>query len=98
MATVQVGGATLSGVPVEQLTDGEAIVAIRPEDLTPRPGGQIAATVATAEYRGRDFFGTALTADRTELFFRSEQRVAPGELLRLGADASRVLIYRNGSA
>ena len=98
VATVQVGGATLSGVPVEQLADGEAIVAIRPEDLTPRPGGPIAATVATAEYRGRDFFGTALTADRTELFFRSEQRVAPGETLRLGADASRVLIYRNGSA
>jgi putative spermidine/putrescine transport system ATP-binding protein len=72
VATVQVGGAKLSGVPVEQLADGEAIVAIRPEDLTPRPGGPIAATVATAEYRGRDFFGTALTADRTELFFRSE--------------------------
>ena len=98
VATVQVGGATLSGVPVEQLADGEAIVAIRPEDMTPRPGGPIAATVTTAEYRGRDFFGTALTADRTELFFRSEQRVAPGEFLRLGADASRVLIYRNGSA
>jgi len=98
VATVQVGGATLSGVPVEQLADGEAIVAIRPEDLTPRPGGPIAATVATAEFRGRDFFGTALTADRTELFFRSEQRVAPGETLQLGADASRVLIYRNGSA
>jgi putative spermidine/putrescine transport system ATP-binding protein len=98
VATVQVGGATLSGVPVEQLADGEAIVAIRPEDLTPRSGGPIAATVATAEYRGRDFFGTALTADRTELFFRSEQRVAPGETLQLGADASRVLIYRNGSA
>ncbi len=98
VATVQVGGATLSGVPVEQLTDGEAIVAIRPEDLTPRSGGPIAATVATAEYRGRDFFGTALTADRTELFFRSEQRVAPGETLRLGAEVSRVLIYRNGSA
>ncbi|HXP73845.1 MAG TPA: ABC transporter ATP-binding protein [Stellaceae bacterium] len=97
-ATVQVGGATLSGVPLERLADGEAIVAIRPEDLTPRPGGPIAATVATTEYRGRDFYGTALTADRTELFFRSEQPVVPGETLYLGAEASRVLIYGSGSA
>ena len=97
-ATVQVAGATLSGVVVERPANGEAIVAIRPEDLTPQPGGPIAATVATAEYRGRDFYGTALTADRTELFFRSEQSVAPGDALRFGADPSRVLIYANGAA
>jgi putative spermidine/putrescine transport system ATP-binding protein len=95
-ATVQVGGAPLSGMIVERPANGEAIVAIRPEDLTPRPGGPIAATVATAEYRGRDFYGTALTADRTELFFRSEQRVVPGETLQLGAEPTRVLIYGNG--
>ena len=97
-ATVEVAGATLSGVVVERPANGEAIVAIRPEDLTPRPGGPIAATVATAEYRGRDFYGTALTADRTELFFRSEQPVALGATLQLGADPSRVLIYGNGAA
>ena len=98
VATVEVAGATLSGVVVERPANGEAIVAIRPEDLTPRPGGPIAATVATAEYRGRDFYGTALTADRTELFFRSEQPVALGATLQLGADPSRVLIYGNGAA
>ncbi len=97
-AKVQVGGATLSGVPVGPLGEGEAIVAIRPEDLTPRPGGPIAVTVATAEYRGRDFYGTAHTADRTELFFRSEQRVTPGETLQLGADSARVLIYGEAAA
>ncbi|HKX07054.1 MAG TPA: ABC transporter ATP-binding protein [Stellaceae bacterium] len=97
-ATVEVAGATLSGVVVERPANGEAIVAIRPEDLTPEPRGPIAATVATAEYRGRDFYGTALTADRTELFFRSEQPVAPGDTLRLGAEPSRVLIYANGAA
>ena len=96
--TVEVGGARLSGVVVERPTNGEAVVAIRPEDLTPRPGGPISATVATAEYRGRDFYGTALTADRTELFFRSEQPVAPGASLQLGAEPSRVLIYGNGGA
>jgi len=97
-ATVQVAGAPLSGVVVERPTNGEAIVAIRPEDLTPRPGGAIAATVATAEYRGRDFYGMAVTADRTELFFRSEQRVAPGDTLQLGAEPARVLIYGSGGA
>jgi len=97
-ASVEVGGATIAGVVVEQPANGEAIVAIRPEDLTPRPDGPIAATVATAEFRGRDFYGTALTADRTELFFRSEQPVAPGATLHLGAEPSRVLIYANGGA
>src|SRR5579862_2623507 len=52
-ASVEVGGATIAGVVVEQPANGEAIVAIRPEDLTPRPDGPIAATVATAEFRGR---------------------------------------------
>ncbi len=97
-AMVEVGGATLSGVVIERPADGEAIVAIRPEDLTPRPDGPISARVATAEYRGRDFYGMAHTADRTELYFRSEQRVAPGETLQLGAEASRVLIYGEAAA
>jgi len=97
-ATVEVAGATLSGVIIDRPADGEAIVAIRPEDLTPRQGGPISATVATAEYRGRDFYGTALAADGTELFFRSERSVAPGETLQLGAEPSRVLIYGNGVA
>jgi putative spermidine/putrescine transport system ATP-binding protein len=90
---VTVGGATIAGTPVEALADGSATVAIRPDDLSPRADGPIKATVATAEYRGRDFYGTATASDGTELFFRSEQKVAPGELLALGADAPRVLIY-----
>ena len=90
---VTVGGAAITGTPLEALADGAATVAIRPDDLTPRAAGPIVATVATAEYRGRDFYGTATTGDGTELFFRSEQKIAPGEVLALGADAPRVLIY-----
>ena len=30
----------------------------------------------TAEYRGRDFYGTARMPDNTELFFRSDRKVA----------------------
>jgi putative spermidine/putrescine transport system ATP-binding protein len=94
--SVTVGGATIKGTPLEALADGQATVAIRPDDLTPRAEGPIAATVASAEYRGRDFFGTATAADGTELFFRSERKVAPGEMLTLGADAPRVLIFAGG--
>ena len=96
--SVTVGGATIQGTPVEALIDGPATVAIRPDDLSPREGGAIKATVATAEYRGRDFYGIATAADGTELYFRSEQKIVPGEALALEADAPRVLIYANAPA
>jgi len=96
--SVTVAGAAIKGTPLETLADGPVTVAIRPDDLTPRAEGPIVATVATAEYRGRDFYGTATAGDDTELFFRSEQKVAPGEVLALGADAPRVLIYAGAPA
>jgi putative spermidine/putrescine transport system ATP-binding protein len=89
---VTVGGARLAGVAVGPVS-GPAVAAIRPEDLTPAPDGPVAATVEAAEYRGRDFYGFARTADGTELFFRSEIRVKAGETVRLGAPADRVLVY-----
>jgi putative spermidine/putrescine transport system ATP-binding protein len=92
------GGATLSGTPIEAVGGGEATVAIRPDDLTPAPDAPISAVVETAEYRGRDFYGTARTPDNVELFFRSERKVAAGETLRLGADPARVLVYAKGAA
>jgi putative spermidine/putrescine transport system ATP-binding protein len=92
-AEVTIGDAVLRGIPVEPVSDGMATVAIRPDDLTPRPDGPIRATVATVEYRGRDFFGSAHTPGGIELFFRSEHKVEPGAALRLGADAARILIY-----
>jgi putative spermidine/putrescine transport system ATP-binding protein len=96
--SVTVGGATIAGTPVEALAEGPATVAIRPDDLSPRADGPIRVTVATAEYRGRDFYGTATASDGTDLFFRSEQKIAPGEPLALGADAPRVLIYAGAPA
>ena len=49
--------------------------------------------VQTAEYRGRDFYGVAVTGEGTELYFRAEQRVVAGEALALGVHPSRVLVY-----
>ena len=93
---VRIGGARLVGTSLETIGP-RAVAAIRPEDLTPTPDGPIAATVEAAEYRGRDFYGFARAGDGTELFFRSEARVQPGDLIRLGAAPSRVLIYAAGS-
>jgi len=90
---VTIAGAALRGVPVECDSPGPAFAAIRPEDLTPAADAPIAATVEAIEYRGRDFYGVARAADGTELFFRAEQRAAPGETLRLGAPPERVLLY-----
>jgi putative spermidine/putrescine transport system ATP-binding protein len=89
-------GAELQGVAVTPLVPGDAVLAIRPEDLVPHVDGPIRAEVETAEYRGRSFFGTARTAEGIELFFRSELRVSPGESVRLGADPTQVLVYPGG--
>jgi putative spermidine/putrescine transport system ATP-binding protein len=91
--SVTVGGANLLGTALESIGGGDATVAIRPDDLTPSSNAPIAAVVETAEYRGRDFYGTARTEDGLELFFRSDKRVGPGESVRLGADTARVLVY-----
>ena len=69
------------------------VLAFRPDDLTPRADGPLAATVTAAEFRGRDFFGKAATATGTELYFRSDDRIAPGDAVRLGVDPARLLIY-----
>jgi putative spermidine/putrescine transport system ATP-binding protein len=95
--TVTIGGARMAGVAMEPVS-GDALAAIRPEDLTPAPDGAVQATVEAAEYRGRDFYGFARTADGTELFFRSEVRVKGGEAIRLSAPADRVLLYAAGGA
>jgi putative spermidine/putrescine transport system ATP-binding protein len=90
---VTLGPAVLAATAVNITQNGPAILAIRPEDLTPRADGPIHAVVQTAEYRGRDFYGVATTEEGTELYFRSEDRVIAGETLSLGADPNRVLVY-----
>jgi putative spermidine/putrescine transport system ATP-binding protein len=91
--SVSIGPATLWATAVDVTKPGPAILAIRPEDLSPAPHGPILAAVQTAEYRGRDFFGVARTEEGTELYFRSHQRVAEGEILPLSADPQRILVY-----
>jgi putative spermidine/putrescine transport system ATP-binding protein len=89
---VTVGGGRLIGTPFEAV-GGEVVVAIRPDDLCLTPDGPISAKVEIAEYHGRDFYAVARTEDGTDLYFRSDQRVNAGEVVRLGAVPLRVLVY-----
>jgi putative spermidine/putrescine transport system ATP-binding protein len=98
-ATVLVGPNSISGAVREPVQVGAmATVAVRPDDMTPVSGnGGFAATVTASEYRGRDFFGTARTAEGAELSFRAPDHIAAGSAIRLGAAEDRVLVYAGGA-
>jgi len=71
-----------------------AVVVARPEDLVAGSGdGGITARVTAIEYRGRAFFGAATSADGSELFFRSETRLALGTTVQLRVAPERALAF-----
>jgi len=90
---VTVGGVAMLATPIDLAGDGAGLAAIRPDDLLAEPDGPLPASVVSAEYRGRDFYGIARAVDGTELHFRSEHRVAPGDSIRLGVEPGRVLVF-----
>ena len=97
-AVVEVAGARFAGAMREPVAaGGPAIVSIRPEDLVAGPEG-LAATVASVEYRGRAFFGTATATGGGELFFRSDRPVGRGDVIRLAAQPDRTLIFADAPA
>src|SRR5262249_16983957 len=53
---VRIGGADLQGIPIGAAAEGNAIAAIRPDDLRAGAGGPLAVTVESAQYHGRDFY------------------------------------------
>jgi len=91
--SVSISGVRFEGTPVERVTQGDAVVAIRPDDLVVSASGPLAVTVESAQYHGRDFYCSGRTGDGSELYFRSERKVAKGDTVRLAADPARVLIY-----
>jgi putative spermidine/putrescine transport system ATP-binding protein len=93
-ATVESEGARIAGIVRGSVQPGaRATAVVRPDDFHPVAQGGLSATVAAAEFRGREFVGFARTAGGAELAFRSDRRVAAGETVSLGADPDRVLIY-----
>jgi putative spermidine/putrescine transport system ATP-binding protein len=90
---VTISGVQMPATPVDLAGGGDGLAAIRPDDLLALPGGPLPATVLSAEYRGRDFYGIARAGDGTELHFRSEHRVTAGDAIRLGVEPGRVLVF-----
>jgi putative spermidine/putrescine transport system ATP-binding protein len=87
------GGVTLQGTAVDATSEGEAIAAVRPDDLEVSANGPIEATVNSALYHGSDFYCSGKTADGTDIYFRTKSKVQKGEKVRLAADPERVLVY-----
>jgi putative spermidine/putrescine transport system ATP-binding protein len=95
--TLDVGGEKLTGSARENLAGRKAIAAIRPEDLLAGEHG-FPAVVDICEYRGHAFFGAAKGPGGSEVFFRSDTRMNPGERVRLAADPARVLVFNEVAA
>jgi putative spermidine/putrescine transport system ATP-binding protein len=91
--SISIGGGTFQGTPIGPLTPGDAVVAVRPDDLRAAADGPLAITVESAQYHGRDFYCSGRAADGAELYFVSAHQVQKGETIRLAADPKRVLIY-----
>jgi putative spermidine/putrescine transport system ATP-binding protein len=71
------------------------VAAIRPEDLVigEVDGNTISVTVRIAEYHGRELSVEAQTSDGCSVYFRTTERVAPGDELVLGIPRHRVLVF-----
>jgi putative spermidine/putrescine transport system ATP-binding protein len=93
LLNVRIGGTDVQGTPVGAAAEGNAVAAIRPDDLKAEAGGPLAVTVESAQYHGRDFYCSGRTSNGSELYFCSEHKVAKGDSVRLATDPSRVLIY-----
>jgi putative spermidine/putrescine transport system ATP-binding protein len=83
---------------------GGAVAAIRPEDLVVQDegaatdsagpdGNRIPVTVRIAEYHGRELSVEATTQQGRSIYFRTTERVAPGDELILGVPRHRVLVF-----
>ena len=95
---VTIGGVSLQGTPVQPIADGDAIAAVRPDDLKVSADGALAVAVETAQYHGHEFYCSGRTGDGTELYFRSAQKVKKGDSVRLAASPDRVLLYPRNPA
>ncbi|GLY35980.1 ABC transporter ATP-binding protein [Amycolatopsis sp. NBRC 101858] len=91
--TVEGAGARLTGHGL--LTEGPAQVAIRPEDFVVGDGTENAldVTVEIVEYHGRELSVSARLASGVPVYFRTDKRLAPGDITRIGVPAERVLVF-----
>ena len=93
-ASIDVGGATLTGRAVPGLAAGaNAVLVARPDDVAAAAGG-LGATVDSMEYRGREFVGVATAAGGVELVFHATTRLATGAAVTLAPDPARAIVFK----
>jgi putative spermidine/putrescine transport system ATP-binding protein len=87
----------LTGTRMLPLTDGKAMVAIRPDDLVvgPAPNGlnAITAEVELVEYAGRESLVDLVTRSGMRLIVRTAVPVVVGASLQVHAPVERTLVY-----
>ncbi|WP_326956685.1 ABC transporter ATP-binding protein [Amycolatopsis sp. NBC_01286] len=93
--TVEGDGVRLTGTNRDDLTAGPAKVAIRPEDFVVGEGAENAldVTVEIVEYHGRELSVSARLANGVPVYFRTDKRLAPGDPVKIGVPAERVLVF-----
>jgi putative spermidine/putrescine transport system ATP-binding protein len=94
--SVVVGNATLTGTARDSLKVGDtAVIAARADDVVAgtRSDQTVEAVVETIEYRGREFVGTARTAEGLELVFHAPQTAKLGSAIWLSVDPARALAF-----
>ncbi len=91
--TVEGAGVRLAGRG--SLTEGPAKVAIRPEDFVVGDGTENAldVTVEIVEYHGRELSISARLETGVPVYFRTDKRLAPGDTVKIGVPAERVLVF-----
>ncbi|MEP9383019.1 ABC transporter ATP-binding protein [Nocardioides sp. KR10-350] len=92
---VQGRGIRLCGVNRGGGTSGAVVAAIRPEDfvLGEVDGNSVDVNVQIAEYHGRELSVEAVTDTDRKIYFRTQERVAPGDRVTLGIPRHRVLVF-----
>ena len=88
----------LTGMTFGPLESKRAVAAIRPEDIIvdgPAPN-RVSVTAEVVEYHGREMLVLARLPGGEALYFRTEERLAPGDTTVVAVPAERVLIYPAG--
>src|SRR5581483_4261891 len=85
LLSLNTGGVTLQGTPVDVNGEDDVIAAIRPDDFDVSPTGPLAVTVSSAQYHGHDFYCSGKSADGTEIYFRTKNKVQKGDKINLAA-------------
>ena len=95
-ASVAGQGFSLTGVNRDELSQGDAVAAFRPTDVTvaaEEGENTLAASVEVVEYHGREQAVEARLAGGQALHVRTESRLAPGDDVLFHVPRERVLVF-----